>query len=833
MAHPEDPLETQESATALDASFKIDPSALADDEADFANALGFGSEPTSSPASSSTSKSAAEPLFAPPSDDSAAAFSSSDPDEPDLDLDPEEPPTFDNPPYEPAEMEIAHSDADEWESISPRPSSEGIQDLLRTRAEEVLVGSPEEDLLEPLDTLATDDNADTQMDEDFSLDDLDFPESLPSHLDDSATRIADLEQTLAERDTEIQSLTERRDTLENELRRTREAPPADAERQAIEKAMASLRAELDTTATERDQVIDQLAVSSGQLVQAQGRIERLEGSLRSSRGALSPLPEGERLLRAEVIGLRGRLDEASQENGHLTAEIASVATELAIATALIEDRQHEIDDAVERARRAELELADNEKRLDEALHRHRVALDLATRLRAENAELRIAQTALENTLQARDLEIAARGEQLRVTRDGLELRDRQMTDLQATLDERQQNATSLNAELERALLERQELSARIARREDQIAQLTQTLDRIGEAMGRPVHVSTDPAPETSPSSTGARPDLGGDLAPTRNESPPITPPTPDMSDTLCLTPPSASPAMLSDWRDRRLEALNATTPSVSSFLADQLVELIGTSGPMPLHIASLGGSLPDAELHLCQALQSRGFEEVRIDVLDASESNAEARRCVVEKAGLEESIRIQVGDLTDWDINPALQVFLVSDVLFAQTDPNAVLEQICARLPGHGVLLFVGHIGSGPIQLSETALKRFEDLWELMPARLSEREAFQKAPEVGDDGGFLIPLQPTAPLLQSRFNARALVGFGHLADLVVGPERGFELMPEDPDARQFVEAVQAIDESRITTESLPPRHGVGVFVTGPCEAPLRLGQAWPQANADA
>jgi SAM-dependent methyltransferase len=306
-----------------------------------------------------------------------------------------------------------------------------------------------------------------------------------------------------------------------------------------------------------------------------------------------------------------------------------------------------------------------------------------------------------------------------------------------------------------------------------------------------------------------------------------------MSDTLCLTPPSASPAMLSDWRDRRLEALNAATPSVSSFLADQLVELMGTSGPMPLHIASLGGSLPDAEFNLWQALRSRGFEEVRIDVLDASESSAEARRCVVEKAGLEESIRIQVGDLTDWDINPALQVFLVSDVLFAQTDPNAVLEQICARLPGHGVLLFVGHIGSGPIQLSETALKRFEDLWELMPARLSEREAFQKAPEVGDDGGFLIPLQPTAPLLQSRFNARALVGFGHLADLVVGPERGFELMPEDPDARQFVEAVQAIDESRITTESLPPRHGVGVFVTGPCEAPLRLGLAWPRANADA
>ena len=141
-------------------------------------------------------------------------------------------------------------------------------------------------------------------------------------------------------------LTDRLAERELEIARLREAFEVEVARQASEgKDLEGLQSELTTLCVERDQLIDELALAHAELAEVRDKREQLAASLRSARGALIPLPEGERALRSEVLGLRSRLDEVGQENVRLSAELASVATELSIATARVEDRQHDQDDA--------------------------------------------------------------------------------------------------------------------------------------------------------------------------------------------------------------------------------------------------------------------------------------------------------------------------------------------------------------------------------------------------------------------------------------------------------------------------------------------------------
>ena len=301
----------------------------------------------------------------------------------------------------------------------------------------------------------------------------------------------------------------------------------------IEKEMEALRGESETISLERDQLADQLASAMTRMAEAERSRERLETSLRAARGALVPLPEGERALRAEVLGLRSRLDQTSQENVRLTSEFSALATELAIATARVEDRQHEIDYHTDQTGELEARLEDRDRQLVESAGRHRDALSLATRLQGENTELRSTQAALEETLEARDLEIAAREDHLRVTRNGLSARDAQLVDLNQKLEQGRHQIEALEANLERAALDRGSLSDQVERREARIASLTETLGRIEEVMGPRTHLAAPPPaplvraewtdPEASPFGVGeAYPHEATETL----ESTPFSPPAP-------------------------------------------------------------------------------------------------------------------------------------------------------------------------------------------------------------------------------------------------------------------------------------------------------------------
>lgn len=826
---------------------------------------------------------------------------------------PAEPPRVEAPMAAPAEAS-EDADAREWEEVAPRPAKEGMQTTLSERADEVL---------------AREAIAATHAEPAGSGTSAPEVAALRAEVEALRTRCASLLAAVEASGSEVEDL------RAAAAKRDPDAIP----RAELDKIEERLRSEIDTLGIERDQLIDQLAATSGQLVQAQGRAEKLEASLKAARGALIPLPEGERALRAEVVGLRGRLEDALEDQARLASRLSATETDLAIAQARIEDRQHEIDHHADRAAELEARLEDHDGQLAEALEQHREVLALAARLQAENNELRSTQAALEETLSARDLEITAREEHLAVMRRGLATRDAQILDLRERLDQVGHRTESLETELERRQLDLEQLQARVERREVRIATLTETLGRIEQAMGRgigeislappsparsdpmrtvsqrtlvhptsrtrpartprapspaptPAAVdATDAAPEPDddaddragsasvgaskslpgPESMPARPPVDApvrapetkpiddakpaaedvtsaaphaqnacdddfdvdvtetlDDAPIERDATPDTPPAEPI-----LAAPARIPPILSSWRDRCFGEIAGQPElvSVHAYLAERLEVWLGTPGPEFVYLRSLGGSLPEAEVRLVQALHALGRESVRLEVLDRDPACADARRQKIELAGLGEIIEVVTGDLDVWRADAPCHAILLSDALEGQPELDRILDHCETAMRGGALLLFAGRVGSGPLQLSASTLIRLEELWSVLPDSLIAADGLCVIPHRGDDGGASRHEPEPADRLLERFEPIVLGGMGHLVDLVVGPARGFALSPEDPESMRLLESIMAIDESRTLTEHLTARHGVGLFaLDAQVQTPEQVGQPWPAAS---
>lgn len=352
-------------------------------------------------------------------------------------------------------------DQGEWENIAPRSDAEGTQEPIEAAAQaitgEIPVPAGERCSESPLRTETT-----------------------------------ELERQLSERNLELERL---RGSLEQEIK----------EQASQQKRLEGFESELETLSSERDAVVNELATRSGELGRAREQIEQLSASLRKARTTLVPLPAGEQALRTEVLGLRARVSQSNQESTAATARAEALQTDLAIAEARIDEREHERDLIEAERQLLASQLGEIERENEVLTERHRTTLGLCDKLQAENQELRSTQIALEETLEARDLEISAREEHLAVTREGISYRDEQLLALSEEQEMLRRANTQLESEQLQHAQQRQALEDKVGLREERIAVLTETLSEIESALGRKpkpaaARIETDAEADPSPGS---------------------------------------------------------------------------------------------------------------------------------------------------------------------------------------------------------------------------------------------------------------------------------------------------------------------------------------------
>lgn len=776
-----------------DASLRVDPRSLSSDEKDFARMMGFADEESAPDAAPRPRKSVPRKP-APPA------------------VVPDESP-------EPAR---------EWEEIHPRAATLGRQAALVERADRVacLEAGGASPLAGDEAAACVDTAAGERVERGNSVE----VDALQARLAASERRIAELEAAAR--------------GLEAELGEKDRELEAHANGASAEKDAEGLRLELDALLQERDGLGDALAAANTARAEAQARVERLEAALRAARGPSGPVPDGERALRAEVIGLRRRLEETGEECRRLREILDERATELAIARAHRDDRQSEIDQHCARIEALERERASTIERLDEALSRQRELLALAARVQSENVELRSTQAALEETLEARDLEISAREEHLAVTRRGLATRDEQLQDASERLEQARHRHELLESELDRARLAQNELEQKLLRRDARIASLATTLARIEDAIGRPVtrpdpDAAALPAARTGPDVTEAHPYVPAEvepILPARATAPEECPAEriPDPRDAIRLIRPATLPPVLTAWRNEKLRVLLGGQTDLAGFLARHLVERFADPIREPIRILSLGGAHPAAEVDLARALAALGVGALSIEVFEVDEAGAEARREAVESAGLASSISIaRFEDLANAP-DDAVHGLLLCDALFDQPRPDAILGRFAEFLAPGGIVLFADRIAGGALRISDATQEKLAELWEVLPESWTSQPAFASAPRPGEDGGVAAPEVDLQAALDQYFIPVFTIGLGHLADLAIGPTRGFLVSDFGSAADAFLASIDALDESRTIEESLPPRQGVGVWVLREAASvgadPERLGVPWPDRS---
>jgi septal ring factor EnvC (AmiA/AmiB activator) len=795
--------------TTRDASMKVDSSALQGEDLDFAQLMGFGDDPEeeSAPAAAPASEPApvaepAEPAEATeetaateePADSETPEIAAAEPDESSA---PEEDPEEMAPPIaEPEPIAACEEDPDDrtdWEEIHPRPAADGNQTLLQARARNVLAQSERV----PVHSEASE------------------SESSPALPDESAAPAAPIHAPPTE-------------SAPPEVIAASTDPADPGLLAELEKERDAAAAEFETLTTEHELLLDQFAALQGQFARSNDEVERLQASLRTARTALTPLPEGERALRAEVIGLRNRLEAAHAENQELSRQCESSATELAIAQARFEDRQHEVDVRLEDIQLLENELREAQASAGESAEKQRELVDLSSRLQAENNELRSAQAALEETLQARDLEIHAREEHLAVTREGLLARDRQIIDLKALLESTRDEVDRAETELARRDVESEQYRRAIERRENRIASLSETLAKIETVMGRrmdPIELPRVPSvpdedlfraeTETQPG-LDAEAESGFELEledQAEAEAEPESSRNAGSESLESLAPARPARPLLVPWRNGCLSnwmrSMGAET--VADYFAVHLALSFEDGWPTPLRVKSLGGDLLDAEIRLLEALENRGVSAVEVEVFESDGRRAEERAARAEAAGWGDQIRVHSGDRSEAEFEPKADAILLSDALFGRADAAAAIEWCEQALSETGLLLFVDQICGGEMTLSADTLSRLDEIWAVLPESLTALPGFAERPEDGEDGGVPTANGQEIQALFSRFDSRADVGFGHLADLVVGPARGASLSDSDPATKRLLYSIFGLDENRSITEGLPSRHGIGVF----------------------
>jgi len=766
--------EKETGAPQVGASLRVDPRTLSSEEQEFARLMGFADEGEAEPAKPATKKPAPTPAvrtlevkassaaLPPPLESlrevaSSVAVEVSGPGSEEVETLPE------TPGLRPRD----------WEEIHPRAATLGRQSALIERADRVMKLEPTAALHPPMPKSSVRPSP--------AIAAIDVA-ALQERLMGREARIAELEAMAHDPSAALE--------IRDRERTTHLAQPES------DKQKDALVLEVDSLLQERDRLGDELATARNARAELQHRVARLEAALRATRGPSGPVPDGERDLRAEVVGLRRRLEESSDEHRRLRETLETQATALAIAAAHRDDRQHENDQLRERIDSFERDRALQIERLDDALARQRELLALVSRVQAENVELRSNQAALEETLEARDLEISAREEHLRVTRRGLALRDEQLIDASERLEQERHRHELLESELDRARLARSELEERLLRREARIASLATTLARIEEAIGRSV-----PRPSGEIAIAAAMP-VEAALE-TRDESRGSVAPE--------LAPPIALPPVFATWRDEKVSALSGETMTIAGFLARRLVERSADATKAPIRITSLAGARPEAEVELARACTALGLGTLSIRVLEASSTSAEARRQAIQAAGLTGSISIELWGEADRTARPEAHALLLSDALWAQPEADAILDELVRGLRSNGLVLFADRIGGGSVDLSDATLEKLAELWQVLPETWTERPALASAPSAGDDGGAPTRATDLVSSLFTRFEPVTTVGFGHIADLAVGPERGFALSEPGDAVEPFLTSIDAIDESRSILESLPPRHGVAVF----------------------
>ena len=225
---------------------------------------------------------------------------------------------------------------------------------------------------------------------------------------------------------------------------------------------------------------------------------------------------------------------------------------------------------------------------------------------------------------------------------------------------------------------------------------------------------------------------------------------------------------------------------------------------------SLGSGDCKLEVGIAHELRARGLDQFQFECLELSDALLQKAREEAEKKGVSDLMLFTRTDLNGWSPNRAYDAVMVHQALHHFVELEKIFAGILQCIGTTGIFITCDVIGRNGHLLWPEALGIIESLWKNLSTKKKFHHQFKKnyatfpnfdCSTKGFEG---VRAQDILPLLVKNFSFEYFLGYGGLTDPFVGRGFGDNFKPDSAEDREFIDAVQLMNDTLCDVGYLKP-----------------------------
>lgn len=231
-----------------------------------------------------------------------------------------------------------------------------------------------------------------------------------------------------------------------------------------------------------------------------------------------------------------------------------------------------------------------------------------------------------------------------------------------------------------------------------------------------------------------------------------------------------------------------------------------------VQIVTLGSGNCEFEVGLATELIAKGYRQFQIECLDINPAMLERGQRLAVNQNVIDWLKFSVTDINHWVPITTYDIVIANHALHHFVNLEHIFDQIKAHLSPAGYFLTHDMIGRNGHMRWPEALAVVNRLWLELPEtyKYNHNSKRYEAQYINFDcskGGFEgIRAQDILPLLNERFGFDLFVPFGNVIDIFVDRCFGHNFDVTQKWATDFIDGVQALDQSLIESGEIKPTH---------------------------
>ncbi len=241
-------------------------------------------------------------------------------------------------------------------------------------------------------------------------------------------------------------------------------------------------------------------------------------------------------------------------------------------------------------------------------------------------------------------------------------------------------------------------------------------------------------------------------------------------------------------------------------------------------LLSLGTGDCKLEVGIVKELRERGLDQFQFECLELSESLLQMGRRMAENEDVSDLMVFSQTDMNEWTPRREYNGVIAHHALHHFVELEKIFSGVIQCLGDTGIFMTCDVIGRNGHLLWPEVLSIIESLWRSLPEEKTFNHQFKKkykefpnhdCSTAGFEG---IRAQDILPLLVDNFCFEYFLGYGGLTDPFVGRGFGDNYTPSSSDDREFIGAIQLMNDTLCDVGYLKPTRLMAVLrPPGLCE----------------